>query len=292
VRQDAPKAARKARRFPAWIWVLVVFGVLLACGAIFLVGGVLVQQSQRAAREAEIAATANARQTEVANGLATRAAIEAQATATALARVQATATAEARLYIPLREGTSWPVVLSDEFSVEANDWSFGDYEDSLVKGSRNISGGVYRWEAEAFDDFVWWSVPDTDAVSDLYVAVDVQLIDGVPNAQYGLVFRRAGKDYYLILVSDDGRYRFIGVFDGDFTPLTDWTDTTAIRSGGVNRLEIVAKGSRFTFYVNGEHVAEFSDDQLDSGKPALVLGLGQAGDSSVIEFDNFEVRAP
>jgi serine/threonine-protein kinase len=295
-RQAPPGASRKTRRFPVWIWALVAFGALVACGALLVVSGVLFRRSQRAAQEAMASATASAKQAAVA-AEATRAANEAatataQAEATAAAYAQATATAEALLYGPLWEASGWPVVLSDDFSAEANDWYLGDYEDELVIGSRSISGGVYRWEAEALDDFVWWSIPDTDSVSDLYVAVDAQLIDGVSNAQYGLVFRRtAGKDYYLILVSDNGYYEFVKVVD-EWTPLTEWTETTAVQPGGVNRLEVVAKGSQFTFYINGEYVAEFSDDELDSGKPALVVGLSEAGDSSVVEFDDFELRAP
>ncbi|MBN1812523.1 MAG: protein kinase [Anaerolineae bacterium] len=284
---------RKARRFPVWIWVLVALGALLACGAVFLVGGVLVQQSQRAAREAAASATASAKQTAVAQDQATRAAVEAAATATAQALVQATATAEARLYMPLREASGWPIILADDFSAEGNGWSLGDYDDTLVEGSRSIDGGIYRWKAEAFDDFVWWSIPDTDEVSDLYLAVDVRLVDGVSNAQYGLVFRRGeSKDYYLLLVGDDGYYEFVKVSGGDWTTLVEWTETAAVRSGEVNRLEIVAQGSQFTFYINGEYVGEFSDDQLTSGKPALVVGLKEAGDTSVVEFDNFDLRAP
>jgi hypothetical protein len=292
--QGVPLAGpRKARRFPVWIWVLVALGALLACGAVFLVGGVLIQQSQRAARQAAATATASARQTAVAQDQATRTAVAAAATATAEAQMQATATAEARLYMPLREASGWPVVLADDFSAEGNGWSVGDYSDTLVDGSRSIDGGIYQWQAEAFDDFVWWSIPETDEVSDLYLAADIQLVDGVSNAQYGLVFRRGeSKDYYLVLVSDNGYYEFVKVAGGDWTTLIDWTETAAVQSGAVNRLEIVAQGSQFAFYINGEYVDEFSDEELTSGKPALVVGLSEAGDSSVIEFDNFELRAP
>jgi hypothetical protein len=93
-------------------------------------------------------------------------------------------------------------------------------------------------------------------------------------------------------VGDDGYYEFVGVLEGNWTTLVDWTKTAAIQSGAVNRLEIVAQGSRFTLYINGEYVDEFSDDRLTSGKPALVVGLKEAGDTSVVEFDNFELHAP
>jgi serine/threonine-protein kinase len=290
-------APRRARRFPVWVLALGALGVLLVCGAMLLVGGILVQQSQRAAQQAAASATASARKTAVARDEATRAAEEATATAraraTAAAYAEATAMAEARLYAPLRESSGWPLVLADDFSAEGNAWSIGDYSDSLVAGSRSIDDGVYRWKAEAFDDFVWWVIPDVDAASDLYLAVDARLIGGVSDAQYGLVFRRVdSENYYLLLVSDDGYFEFVGVSEGDWTLFVEWTETSALRPGEVNRLEIVAQGSQFTFYINGEYVGEYSDDGLTSGKPALVVGLSEAGDTSVVEFDNFELRVP
>ena len=160
-------------------------------------------------------------------------------------------------------------------------------------GARSISDGVYRWEAEAFDDFVWWSIPDVDSVSDMYLAVDARLVDGPLDAQYGLILRRVDSTgYYLFLVSDDQRFRFSRRSEDGWTSLVDWTETTAIRSGEVNRLEVVAMGSQFSFYINGQFVGENSDSQFSSGVVAVVVGLIDAGDTSVVEFDNFELRVP
>jgi len=326
-----PLAPPRKRRFPVWALVLGALGVLLACGAVLVLGGVAVQRSQRAAQQAEASATANAKKTAIAHdeAMATAEALtatadareraaatstarvlqataHAEATATAYAQAtahaeatatayaQATATAEARLYAPLQEVSVWSSVIFDDFSVEGNGWHTGDYSDALVVGgNRSISDGVYRWQAEAGDDFVWWSVPDTDSISDCYVAADARLVSGVPDAQYGLIFRRVdSKNYYLFLVRDDGYFELVGVFEGKWTFLIEWTKVVAIRSGEVNRLEIVAKGDKFAFYINGEHVGEYSDSQLASGKPAVVVGLTEAGDTLIVEFDNFELRVP
>jgi hypothetical protein len=318
-----PSAPARGRRFPVWVWVIGVLGVLLACGTLLIFGGIAVRQSQEAARQAEASVTANAEKTEVARdeatakaeALATSAKIaevqaatataQARATATAhaeaTARAQATATAlamalataEARLYAPLWEASGWSVALSDDFSAAGHDWPIGDYSDSLVVGNKTIDDGVYRWEAEALDDFVWWSIPEADPASDCYLAVDARLASGASDAQYGLIFRRAdSSNYYLLLVKDSQYFEFVKVYEGNWTFLISWTKTSAILSGRVNRLEVVAQGSQFTFYVNGQFVGESGDGQLTSGKPALVVGLGEAGDTSVVEFDNFEVRTP
>ena len=148
-------------------------------------------------------------------------------------------------------------------------------------------------EAEAFDDFVWWSVPTTDPIADFYLAVDVSLVSGTSDAQYGLIFRRVdSSNYYLLLIYDDQYFEFVKVYEGDWVTLIDWTETSTVLSGGVNRLVVVAQKSQFTFYVNGQYVSEYSDSQLASGKPALVVGLNEAGDTSIVEFDNFELRTP
>ena len=39
-------------------------------------------------------------------------------------------------------------------------------------------------------------------------------------------------------------------------------------------------------------VDEYSDSQFSSGVVAVVIGLNETGDTSVVEFDNFELRAP
>jgi hypothetical protein len=315
-RQSAPRAGR---RFPVWVWALGVLGVLLACGVVLVVGGVLAQQSQQqaaasattSARDTAVArdeatsaaeaalstATAEGRAAATAQALATAraqaAALTAQAQAAATAYAEETATAEARLYGPLWEASGWSSALSDDFSAARYDWSIGDYSDSLVTGNKTIGSGVYRWEAKAFDDFVWWSVPDTDSAADCYVGVDVQLVNGVSNAQYGLIFRRVDSaNYYLFLVSDNAYFEFVKVSEGAWTVFVKWTEAPAIQSGEVNRLEVVAKGSQFTFYINGEYVGEYSDSQFASGKPGLVVGLSKAGDTCVVEFDNFEFRVP
>jgi len=51
-------------------------------------------------------------------------------------------------------------------------------------------------------------------------------------------------------------------------------------------------GSHFTFYINDQYVGEADDDQLSTGTIALAVGLDNAEDQAVFEFDNLELRAP
>jgi hypothetical protein len=93
-------------------------------------------------------------------------------------------------------------------------------------------------------------------------------------------------------VGDDQRFRFSRRSESGWTSLIGWTETTAIQPGEVNRLEVVVIGTQFTFYINGQFVGEYSDSQFSSGVVAVVIGLNEAGDTSVVEFDNLELRAP
>jgi hypothetical protein len=290
----------KKRRFAAWIWIIGILGIAAVCGVIVVVSAILAQQAQQqSAAATHSAGTAIAEENALATlsagqaaATATSAAESEQATATAEFLAMATATAEMRVYEPRQQALAWSVFVSDDFAVESNDWAVGEYEDALVTGSREIDG-VYRWDMVASSDFVWWAVPDVGSVSDFYLTADARVVEGVSNAQYGLIFRRVdSENYYIWLLRDDGQFKFSIVEDGQWGTMIDWTVTTEIKSREVNRLEAVAMGDQFVFYINEQYLGQFSDDHLASGKTALVVGLLDGGDSSVVEFDNFELRIP
>jgi hypothetical protein len=54
---------------------------------------------------------------------------------------------------------------------------------------------------------------------------------------------------------------------------------------------VLALGSDFYFYINGEEVGSVTDSRLSSGTIGLATDLASA-DLLKMEFDNFEVLAP
>jgi hypothetical protein len=309
---------------PVWVWVVGALVGVAGCGAL-VVGGVGLDRARQAAQDTATAATVAAEETRVAQAEATGVA-EERSTATALVRVTATAeaeaaatvaaqatikaqadahatqqaqidatsTAEASLYAPLEEALTWPVVITDDFDYNRHGWDSGWESGALLTGQKVFVDDVYRWKMEARDDdVVGWSPLEIDALGDCYVAVDARLVEGAADAQYGVMFRLVDNaNHYHFLASDDGRVQYVRRYEGDPTPYIQWARASAVRSGEVNRLAVVAKGSQFTFYVNGQHVGQHSDSRISTGQPALMVGLFDAGDTSVVEFDNFELRAP
>jgi hypothetical protein len=121
--------------------------------------------------------------------------------------------------------------------------------------------------------------------------VEARRVSGSEDGRYGLVFRYADGDYYFVRIRDDQHFRLSLWYEDEWTTVIDWTETSTIRPGQVNRLTVIAEGTHFTFYVNDQYAGEADDSRLSSGGVGVAIELG-AGDAAVFEFDNFEVRAP
>jgi hypothetical protein len=66
----------------------------------------------------------------------------------------------------------------------------------------------------------------------------------------------------------------------------------AIRANESNRLVLVAQDEQYNVYINDQWVAYFQQSRLTDGWLGLIGGIPEQGARAVIEFDNFEVRAP
>jgi RsiW-degrading membrane proteinase PrsW (M82 family)/tetratricopeptide (TPR) repeat protein len=186
----------------------------------------------------------------------------------------------------------WPIVLSDLFDANVNDWPTGEYSSEWITGGgRRITNGKYRWKAEARKGVVSRSQPDITPVSDFYLAVEARKLNGPENSAYGLIFRQRDGDYYFFRIRDDQRFRLALRYEGQWETVIDWTKTSAIRPNEVNRLTVLAEGSHFLFYINGHYAGEADDKRLSSGTTSVAIEL-DAGDEAIFEFDNFELRSP
>jgi len=306
---QSPTAATR-RRVPAWIWAFAGLAVLFLCAALVGVPVVATRRSRaaatlqaRATGTAQSAATATAQAQTTATAQVAQATTTAQAQATATAQValaaataqaRATSTAVAEAVVTPVQAAGWPLVLNDSFDgSNLHDWPTGDYSDERLSGNRSIVDGQYRWEADALDGVIWWSIPDVDSVFDFYLTVQARRVSGVSDGEYGLIFRRADRDNYGLFKIEDSQYfKFSVRHEGEWDTVIDWTETAAIRPVGLNRLTVIGEGSHFTFYVNDQLVGEADDDRLISGQAGLAIELVDAGDAAIFEFDDFEVRAP
>jgi hypothetical protein len=72
----------------------------------------------------------------------------------------------------------------------------------------------------------------------------------------------------------------------------NWTPSEAInQSQATNLIEVICQGSRMTFVVNGQQLAQVEDDRFTHGDIALYAGSFYQGGVQV-NFDNLRVTAP
>jgi hypothetical protein len=155
--------------------------------------------------------------------------------------------------------------------------------------------GTYHLEAQAIQDVDWWYTTVADPGARFALSVAAQRKSGPSNSAYGLVLRRIKgndkDDAYFFRISDDRAFAFYIGSLKNWTPLIAPRRTNAIIPGGVNRLMVIADNSFFYLYINEKFVGAVVNDRVPSGEVGITLGL-DAGATSVIEFDNFEVRTP
>ncbi len=320
-RRDKTKAmpgvqptAAPPRRRKQWVWLLgcgTLFMILLclvglrACRGLVRQGQIIQTATAEAdtiMQQATMTAAAQAQATATATApVAVEASSTVQAQATAKARSAATATAQAQADTGGRDcphdtalaPTDWSIVLCDPFDANENDWYTGEFDGGLITGEKLITGGKYRWDATAHEDAIWWSIPDVSLDTDFYITVEARRVSGVENGQYGLLFRKTDDDNYAMFkIEDSQHYKFSVRHEGEWNTVIDWTETTTVRPGEINRITVIVQGNNYTFYVNDQYVDEITDERLSGGTAGMMMELVAEGDTAVFEFDNLEIRAP
>jgi hypothetical protein len=137
--------------------------------------------------------------------------------------------------------------------------------------------------------------PSSDYATDnATVRVTARSVDGTPAAAgYGLIVNgksQAGQpqDYALLIYTgDQPRYEIIKHKAGEQSEVIPWVESKIIRSGTQsNQLEVRARGSELSFYINGQYVNRITDKENFKGG---VAGL-YTSDSAEIAFDDLEIK--
>jgi hypothetical protein len=129
--------------------------------------------------------------------------------------------------------------------------------------------------------------------ADVVIDVDTRQVSGPNNNQYGVFCRYQDSDnFYEFDISGDGYYAISLRQGGEYKVLKTWTSTNAIKQGEArNHLTVICEGNRLTLQINGQFVAQVSDDSLSEGKIALVAGSFEEP-NVLIAFDNLRVSKP
>jgi hypothetical protein len=179
---------------------------------------------------------------------------------------------------------------SDNFDKAAGVWNTGNYNDNYAKDVRKIAGGKYLWSVTTKQGVVMWSTLKGHPLPDkFYLAVDVKR-QGSAFARSGLVFRQGLGTFYNFTINDS--HQSFGV---DLLLSTGWitiipnANNISIRKDASNRLAVLADGSRYILFINGQYVGCFIDDRLKQGDSGLSLEISYEKESADFEFDNFEL---
>jgi len=92
--------------------------------------------------------------------------------------IGSTATAQAVQAISTNSINLWPVLFSDTFDSNKNDWIIGDDDDDFATLTREIKDGKYVWDVNSKQSVIAWVPADTKPVSDFHLTVEVKKISG------------------------------------------------------------------------------------------------------------------
>jgi len=184
---------------------------------------------------------------------------------------------------------SLPKSLTDDFS-EAR-WGTG----SFPYGDIWYANDEYHMRSKAKTYLVMYAPSSEYGTGDATVRVTARSVDGIPALTgYGLIVHGeksktgALEDYALLIYTgSDPQYEIIKHKAGEQTTMVPWTKSSVIRSGtNPNQLEVRAKGTEISFYINGQYVDRITDtENFKRG----VAGL-YTSDTAEVAFDDLEIE--
>jgi hypothetical protein len=224
------------------------------------------------------------------NNLATKQALIGQAALSTEAYQNTTFTRDSQILIS--QSINWPIVFSESFDTNNNQWPTGP-EDGDLSTVNFVVDGKYTINTSAKESFIYWARPDTPIVTDFRLEVDAVQQSGAVDGQFGLLIRQEDdNNYYLFKITNDQYFAVNRSTVDGWESIIDWTSNPVINISKFNHLIVIAKSTHFIFLINQQIVQEVIDTSIPSGQFGIMFGLFTPDDEAVFEFDNFILRAP
>ena len=199
---------------------------------------------------------------------------------------------------PVVTGTNSPPssVLKDDFSAEnwpTGEQGFGNfYQDGQYHMKARPNLFLYMFPLnKAGNSLLNYSSKDAT------VKVTARSVDGKsPPQGYGLIIhgklsaRRNLEGYaFVIYTGEEPKFSVFRYNDGVATDVVAWEDSPVIRHGtNPNQLEVRARGSQLSFYVNGQFLKSVADTaNMTDGYVGLYTS-----DTNEVAFDDMEINRP
>jgi hypothetical protein len=154
----------------------------------------------------------------------------------------------------------------------------------------NCSGQADGYHIKGSADGSLLCAPDLADQSDVTVTVTLKQLSGAQDLYAGIALRRPSQgNAYVFGISGDGAWTFAKFAGGQFSSINGDNTSTTIHTGlnATNTLQVTAKGTHFTFTINGTKVGQVDDATYPSGKVGLTVG----GDIEVVFTDIKIVKA-
>jgi hypothetical protein len=184
---------------------------------------------------------------------------------------------------------SLPQSLTDDFSEST--WGAGTY----AFGDIWYADGEYHMRSKDKTYLVMYAPTGDYDTGNATVRVTARSVSGTsPDSGYGLIVHGeksktgALEDYALLIYTgSEPQYEVIQHKDGEQKAIVPWTKSTVIRPGtNPNQLEVRAKGSELSFYINGQYIDRIND--TENFKHGLA-GL-YTSDAAEVAFDDLEIN--
>ncbi len=175
-----------------------------------------------------------------------------------------------------------PLPYADDFSNANNGWKVVNDKAIQIR----YQDGALHFTIDDLDQIAWST--SGKRFDNFTLDVNATQLEGPSDNSYGVLIRYLDeKNFYRLDISGDGYFAVNKYQAGKWLQLQDWTESAAIkREAATNHLQVIARGSQFTFNVNGETVTTFTDDEFKQGDIGLTAGTLFDNAGVHIAFDN------
>jgi len=202
------------------------------------------------------------------------------------------------LLVPDLAGDRWPVQLCEDFN-SPGDWYVADSDSEYGIIKEQVIDGVYRWQINATKGVINYELPPIDQKSfrDFFLAASLRMVNGSEENDYSLIFRTNDQNSRLLsyVFKVNPTYQNFSIqvrTETDTSVLQDWTTSEYIHTGDSwNQLMVLATGSNFAFFINGNTVATITENTYSEGNVGIAANVYNAGDNGLFEFDNILLKA-
>ena len=180
--------------------------------------------------------------------------------------------------------TKGEIFFQDDFATNKAAWVEG-----AVRFNYFFKDGKYHINVLKPDWLAWGYPQQEPRFKDFVFEAEVTPLEGPETTDQSILYRRTESNYYRFKVNGNGFFGVEKFVKGRWTTLIPKTANAAIQTGKhPNVLKIAAKGTSFSFFINGVKVGACNDDSLPEGTIALGVGTDKQG-SAHATFANLKI---